>query len=119
MIIEKVRFAGGILQNETTDQLFSMVRERIRHGLQCHSTNEDNFLSLRGECPFVKINSKNIEGELTDSYRNHPMAEWENDELRKRKIYDIVIYLTIYRLGNNSYWVSDIEQIHDLERILS
>lgn len=105
MMIKKARKFSGVVASDSIEQIFDKIHYYLIYEIRNNKFEEP---------PYIEINSKNIELEEVDFLYQHPVEDDIIKKLNDKSIADIRISLTIYRIGQHSYWLAETEPVKSL-----
>lgn len=120
MLEAKVCTFGGTVKNmslfDIKDHICALIKGSIE-GFE-EKQPKDNFgidyrywinSRLLGHKEFVNINSKNIEFSTSFHLSEHIMSDKLLKKMRELNIADVLVLLTVYRLGQYSYFAAECD----------
>lgn len=116
MLEPKVCTYGGTIKSlsldELKDALYNMIKGNILSFSENISKDAERLVDypiwintrLFKEKNFITINSKNIEYSTSYHLSDYIMCDELKNKMEKLKIADVLVLLTVYRLGQYSYF---------------
>lgn len=119
MLEPKVCTYGGTIKSLSLDELKDALYNRIKGDILSFSesvpenveqlVNYPTWINSRlfKEKNFITINSKNIEYSTSYHLSDYIMCDELKNKMAKLKIADVIVLLTVYRLGQYSYFCAE------------
>lgn len=119
MLEPKVCTYGGTIKSlsldELKDALYNMIKGDILSFSENISKDAERLVDypiwintrLFKEKNFITINSKNIEYSTSYHLSDYIMCDKLKNKMEKLKIADVLVLLTVYRLGQYSYFCAE------------
>lgn len=122
MQVQKNSYVGGILQDLTIEDISEFTREALYFSIKSYDFSEDTqmdpitfFSRVFSKIKIEKINSKNIEAEISFELFSHPHPDVFEKKLNNKGISDVNVNICVYRIGQHSYWLAEVEPIFKIQ----